>query len=163
MPGNGRRRTARRGSKPAETGEHAAPGAADGETTVQRLDKWLWFARFAKTRTLAARLVEGGKVRVNREKILKPAQNVRIGDVITAAVSGRVRVVKIAAPGMRRGPADEAQGLYEDLTPPLDPPQAPPQGEARKPSRPPGAGRPTKRERRKLDALRTSAGDADKT
>lgn len=157
MSRNGQPRTA----KPAETAERTAPEPAESEASAQRLDKWLWFARLAKTRTLAARLVEGGKVRVNREKILKPAQNVRIGDVITAAVGGRVRVVKIAAPGMRRGPADEAQGLYEDLTPPQETSEAPPQGEARKPSRPPGAGRPTKRERRKLDALRTSAGDTD--
>ncbi len=131
------------------------------EPPGQRLDKWLWFARFAKTRTLATRLVEDGKVRVNREKILKPAYTVRPGDVVTAAVSGRVRVVKITEPGGRRGPAEEAQGLYEDLTPPVEPQSQAPGNPPMTPARPPGAGRPTKRERRKLDAARSQAVSED--
>jgi len=130
--------------------------ASREKTPAQRLDKWLWFARFARTRTLAARLVEGGKVRVNREKILKPAQNVKMGDVITAAVGGRVRVARITSPGVRRGPADEARGLYEDLTPALDEENA--DGESPT-GRAAGGARPTKRERRKLDAARARAGE----
>ncbi len=153
MPRQSRKRLVREPS-----GRSSAPaGQVDAEkTATQRLDKWLWFARFARTRSLAARLVEDGKVRVNREKILKPAQNVRAGDVITAAIGGRVRVMRITAPGARRGPAEEARALYEDLTPPAEP--ATSEKTPARPTRAPGAGRPTKRERRKLDAARAEAG-----
>lgn len=143
------------------------PDAAAGcqtdqpELPTQRLDKWLWFARLVRTRSLAARLVEDGKIRVNREKVLKPAQNVRPGDVITAAVGGRVRVVRIAEPGQRRGPAQEARTLYEDLTPPAEPANAEPEKMATAPTRASGAGRPTKRERRKLDAARARTGNGE--
>ena len=84
---------------------------------TQRLDKWLWHARIVKTRSLAAQLVAGGKFRVNREKILKPAYAVKCGDVITAAVFGRVRVLQISGFSKRRGPPGDAQALYVDLTP----------------------------------------------
>ncbi len=114
-----------------------------------RLDKWLWFARVVKSRTLAAGLVEDGKVRLNRERTTKPSQDVRVGDVLTIAVGPRIRVLEVAALGTRRGPASEAQGLYIDRSPPMRvaPPQAP-SGE-----RPSGAGRPTKRDRRHIDRL----------
>ena len=125
----------------------------------QRLDKWLWFARVVKTRTLASRLVTDGKVRVNRERIDKPSQTVRAGDVVTAAVNRRVRVLRIVAPGKRRGPAREAADLYEDLTPVDE--QTPAATGAAKvgeaastPARTPGSGRPTKRERRETDRLK---------
>jgi len=154
VPRQGRKRATR--PQQAKPEPEAARQADPQEPPTQRLDKWLWFARFARTRSLAARLVEGGKVRVNREKTLKPAQNVRPGDVITAAVGGRVRVVRITEPGTRRGPAEEARGLYDDLTPPDETPQ--PAAETA-PARAPGAGRPTKRERRKLDAARAGAGE----
>jgi len=117
----------------------------------QRLDKWLWFSRIVKTRTLAARLVLGGKVRVNRSRIAKAAHLVRTGDVITAMLNGAVCVLRVEGLGVRRGPAAEARELYADLTPPS---QA---GTGRRPHgiglglRLPGAGRPTKRERRELD------------
>jgi len=119
----------------------------------QRLDKWLWYARLIKSRTLAARLVEDGKIRVNRERVDKPAHQVKPGDVLTASVHERVRILKVLAPGVRRGPAAEAACLYEDLTPP-------PAVDAIKPSdqrmarREPGSGRPTKRERRQTDRLK---------
>lgn len=144
--------------------EEASAGSEAAEPVTQRLDKWLWFARLAKTRSLAARLVEGGKVRVNREKILKPAQNVRSGDVITAAIGGGVRVVRIAAAGSRRGPASEARELYDDLTPARESrPDARNTETASPPARASGAGRPTKRERRHLDAARARASNADDT
>ena len=85
---------------------------------TQHLDKWLWHARIVKTRSLAAQFVEQGKFRINREKVLKPAHNVKAGDVITAAIFGRVRVLRIAGFSLKRGPAAEAQALYVDLTPP---------------------------------------------
>ncbi|MCZ4350985.1 RNA-binding S4 domain-containing protein [Roseovarius aestuarii] len=113
-----------------------------------RVDKWLWQARFFKTRALAARVVSGGHVRVNSTRISKPASMVRPGDVLTFAQGRDVRVVSITALGTRRGPAPEAQGLYTDLSPPE--PRAP---QTPVPSNPgyEGKGRPTKRDRRKLD------------
>ena len=89
---------------------------------TQRLDKWLWHARVIKTRSLAAQLVEQGKFRINREKVLKPAHTVKTGDVITAAIFGRVRVLRIAGFSPRRGLAAEARALYIDLSPPDDGP-----------------------------------------
>jgi ribosome-associated heat shock protein Hsp15 len=89
----------------------------DGEEPgrTQRIDKWLWHARFVKTRGLASRLVSDGKVRVNREKIAKPSHAVRSGDVITATIAGRVRVARVLGIGERRGPPLEARLLYQDL------------------------------------------------
>ena len=81
----------------------------------QRLDKWLWFARFAKTRTLAAKLVTSGFVRVNGERIESAAKALAVGDVITLALSRTTLVVRVEALGTRRGPAPEARTLYSDL------------------------------------------------
>ncbi len=81
----------------------------------QRLDKWLWFARFAKTRTLAAKLVTAGFVRVNGQRVDNAAKAVAVGDVITLALSRTTAVVRVDHLGLRRGPAPEAQGLYTDL------------------------------------------------
>lgn len=81
----------------------------------QRLDKWLWFARFAKTRSLAAKLVAGGHVRVNGARATNAAKAVRVGDVLTIAAPHGTAVVRILAEGTRRGPAPEAAGLYEAL------------------------------------------------
>jgi ribosome-associated heat shock protein Hsp15 len=84
---------------------------------VQRLDKWLWFARIVKSRTLAAQLVQDGKVRINRAKVAKPAQSVRRDDVLTIVIRGNVQVLRVVAPGARRGPPAEARLLYELLSP----------------------------------------------
>jgi ribosome-associated heat shock protein Hsp15 len=80
-----------------------------------RLDKWLWHARFFKTRGLAALAVAEGVVRVNAKRVVKPATSVSVGDGLTFVTGGRVQVVRILALGARRGPAAEARGLYEDL------------------------------------------------
>ena len=95
-----------------------------------RLDKWLWQARFCKSRGLAARLVTDGVVRVNASRVVKPATAVHVGDGVSFALGGRVRAVRVRALGARRGPAAEAQALYADLDAP--PPAAPlePDGEA---------------------------------
>lgn len=85
---------------------------------TQRLDKWLWHARIVKSRSLAAQLVLKGKFRVNREKITKASFLVKAGDVITAALGGRVRVLQVSGFSAHRGPPVEAQALYLDLTPP---------------------------------------------
>ncbi len=111
-----------------------------------RIDKWLWHARFFKTRTLAAKLVGDGKVRVNAERVTKPASNVQPGDVLTFPQARTVRVVRILALGQRRGPASEAQTLYEDI--------APAQASQPRPVPAPryeGKGRPTKKDRRALE------------
>ena len=86
------------------------------EAGFQRLDKWLWFARLAKSRTLAARLVEEGQVRVNRVKAEKPALTIKPGDVLTLSLGTQIRVLRVLNPGTRRGPAAEASTLYEDVT-----------------------------------------------
>lgn len=80
-----------------------------------RLDKWLWYARLYKTRTLAAKLCDGGRIRVNGTIVGKAHYPVREGDVLTFVWNGRVRVLRIAALGVRRGPAVEARTLYVDL------------------------------------------------
>ena len=116
---------------------------------TQRLDKWLWFARVTKSRTLGAQLVQDGKVRVNRAKAAKPSHTVRSGDVLTIAIRGNVEVLKIVAPGARRGPPPEARLLYEVLSSGGNKSQAHP-GAA---DRARGTGRPTKRDRRLTDRL----------
>ena len=122
----------------------------------QRIDKWLWFARLVKTRTLAQKLALSGSVRVNREKVAAASQLVKAGDVLTIASARGVRVLKVLAPGARRGPAPEAQLLYEDLSPaPALAPAAP----APAADRAPGTGRPTKRDRRALDKLQATVDD----
>lgn len=82
---------------------------------TQRIDKWLWFARVVKHRTLAATLVESGHVRLNHAKILKPAHLVKVGDILTIAIHDTIRVLKVKDPGIRRGPFAEACQLYEEL------------------------------------------------
>lgn len=82
---------------------------------TQRLDKWLWHARFFRTRTLAADMVGRGKVRVNAKIIKKPAYAVGEGDTLTIIKSGAVRLVHILGVAERRGGAPEAQTLYEDV------------------------------------------------
>jgi len=117
-----------------------------------RIDKWLWHARFFKSRTLAAKAVGGGHVRVNRQVVRKANAMVQPGDVLTFPLGPHIRVIEIVALGERRGPAPEARTLYTDL----DPPQprtaatAAPAAERRDP----GSGRPTKRERRETDRLK---------
>ena len=96
----------------------------EGTQQTLRIDKWLWQARFFKSRSLAAGLVSAGKVRVDGQPISKPGRGVAVGHVLTFPQGRRIRVVKIAQLGTRRGPASEALSLYEDLSP-EPPPQAP--------------------------------------
>lgn len=124
----------------------------------QRLDKFLFFSRAVKSRTLAQKLIEAGAVRVNSERCLHSDLKVGAGDVLTLQVHGRLLVWRIRDAGERRGPATEAQTLYEDLSPPPLPrePAPPLFGQ-----RDPGAGRPTKRERRDIDRLQDGDDDED--
>lgn len=108
---------------------------------TQRLDQWLWHARFFKTRGLATKLVSNGHVRVDGTRVSKPAHSLRAGVTLTFPQAKRIRIIQVDALATRRGPAPEAQALYTDLTPP----------EAEKPPVNPrfeGKGRPTKKDRR---------------
>lgn len=117
-----------------------------------RVDKWLWHARFFKSRGLAGDAASSGSLRLNGVRVEKASQQVRAGDVLTFPKAGQVRVIRVDAIGSRRGPAPEAQALYTDLAPPEpSAPRAPSVAE-----REAGAGRPTKRERREIDAMRRS-------
>lgn len=80
-----------------------------------RIDKWLWQARFFKTRSLAAGVVSSGHLRLNGARMAKPGHDLRPGDVLTFPQAGHIRVVRVLAPGTRRGPAEEARTLYADL------------------------------------------------
>jgi ribosome-associated heat shock protein Hsp15 len=81
----------------------------------QRLDKWLWFARFAKTRSLASKLVTEGFVRLNGQRVENPAKALAVGDVLTVAAHHTTAVVRVEALGERRGPAPEARRLYSEV------------------------------------------------
>lgn len=110
-----------------------------------RIDKWLWYARFFKTRGLSAKLVSSGRLRVNSEPVCKPAYQVKPGDVLTFPQGKDIRVIRIDALGERRGPATEAATLYTDLSPPeknrTDVPENP---------KFEGKGRPAKKDRRQI-------------
>jgi ribosome-associated heat shock protein Hsp15 len=82
----------------------------------QRLDKWLWCARFMRQRSDCAALVAEGSIRINRQPTVKPHARLRIGDVLTIPVRGQVRVIRVAALAVRRGPAPEAALLYAEVT-----------------------------------------------
>jgi ribosome-associated heat shock protein Hsp15 len=125
---------------------------------LQRVDKFLWFARFYKSRTLSAGMVADGRVRINGERCEKPSTLVKLGDVLTFPAGGRVRVVKVLRGGERRGPASEARLLYEDLTPPPEP-VAP--EDAAPASRDKGSGRPTKKERRSISVFTRGGAEDD--
>lgn len=115
----------------------------------QRLDRWLFFSRAVKSRTLAQKLIEAGLVRVNSERMLHTDHKVGPGDVLTMTIHTRLLVWRILAPGDRRGPPAEAATLYEDLSPPPVPRAVTSQHAVREA----GSGRPTKKERRDIDRL----------
>lgn len=116
-----------------------------------RIDKWLFFSRLLKSRSLAAELANSGKIRVNKQKIDKASYLVKADDVLTISYNQRIKTIKIVALGERRGPAVEAQQLYQDLTPveTAEEKLARQALEAQTQTGP----RPTKRDRRQLDNL----------
>ena len=105
-----------------------------------RADKWLWQARFFKTRSLSAKLITGSHLRVNSDKVMKTSATVQIGDVLTFPQGNHIRVIQVDGIGTRRGPASEAQTLYTDLSPPQPRDIGKPYAER--------GGRPSKAERR---------------
>lgn len=120
----------------------------------ERLDKFLFFSRALKSRTLAQKVIETGAIRVNSERTDKSDYKVGAGDVLTMAIHGRIVVWKIVDAGTRRGPASEAMTLYEDLSPPALPRAERSPYEAAIAPRDEGTGRPTKKQRRETDRLR---------
>ena len=88
---------------------------SEEDPTTRRLDQWLWFARFVKSRSLAVRLCTGGAVSVNGEKARKASRAIRPGDLLALRLGKSRRSVRILALGDRRGPAPEAHGLYEEI------------------------------------------------
>jgi ribosome-associated heat shock protein Hsp15 len=120
----------------------------------QRIDKWLFFSRIAKSRTLAQEWVEGGHVSVNGEKVRRSSADVRVGDRLEVVAERRTYILVVKAPGARRGPYEEARLLYDDESPPQERLTLFEQAQ-----RAPGAGRPEKKDRRALDQLRGDAGD----
>ena len=126
-----------------------------GEASL-RLDKWLWYARFFKTRALATKAISGGRFRLDGEVMSKPHRAAQPGQVLTFMKADRVRVIRIVALGSRRGPATEAVNLYEDLSPEVPRPDAGAKSSGLVfESRERGAGRPTKRDRRATQNLKS--------
>jgi ribosome-associated heat shock protein Hsp15 len=117
----------------------------------QRIDKWLFFARMVKSRSLAQLYVQNGSVRINGERVVQPSHGVKTGDRIELSLERRDIILIVRAPGERRGPFEEAKLLYEDLTPPPDETKRLTPFEQA--LRAPGSGRPTKRDRRAIDRL----------
>lgn len=114
---------------------------------TMRIDKWLWHARFFKTRTLATRLAAAGNIRINGQKQTRASASVRVGDVLTFPLNRNIRLIEIVALSTRRGPAAEAQALYSDR----DPPTTKKRQEKiieQSAFREAGSGRPTKKQRR---------------
>lgn len=118
-----------------------------------RIDKWLWYARFFKSRTLARKLCASNRLRLNEALIGKAHATLKAGDVLTFPKEHEIRVIKVIALGHRRGPASEAATLYEDLEPPMPKSRDHEKKPAAPGSRDHGAGRPTKADRRALDRL----------
>lgn len=112
----------------------------------QRIDKWLWHARVVRTRSAAAVLAASGHVRINGQRVDAPSRVVRPDDVVTVALDRTVRVLRVLGFAERRGSANEARVLWEDL----EPSSRAQDREHRPALREAGTGRPTKRERRDI-------------
>ena len=118
-----------------------------------RLDTWLWYARFYKSRSLSSKAVLSGKLRVNSNKIIKPASKVKINDVLTINHINMVRIIQVQSLGSRRGPASEAQKLYNDLSGDIT--DASKTKRVSEKSKKETNKRPTKKDRRILDKIVT--------
>ncbi len=117
----------------------------------QRIDKWLFFTRMAKSRSLAQGLLNSGHVKVNGASIRQPSFQVKPGDRVEIALERRNVTLVVKSGGARRGPYEEARQLYEDLTPPRE--ESERLTALEQAQRIKGSGRPTKKERRETDRL----------
>jgi ribosome-associated heat shock protein Hsp15 len=118
-----------------------------------RLDKWLWAARFFKTRSLAQQAIAAGRVKLNETRV-KPAHELKVGDAIVVRVADFQWLITVKALSDKRGPAPEARKLYEESTDSQA--ERARRGDLRRWGAEPSAGlkgRPTKRDRRRLDSL----------
>lgn len=138
------------------TAPPSAAGRAAGGGDTLRLDKWLWHARFFKSRTLASAFCEAAGVRIAGQPVRKAHYPLRVGDVMTFRHGPHIRILKVVALSARRLSPALARDLYEDLAPPPprgerppDPPDPPASG-----ARAPGSGRPTKAEGRAIARLK---------
>jgi ribosome-associated heat shock protein Hsp15 len=135
---------------------------AGAQNARLRLDKWLWYARFFKTRRAASKAISGGRFRLDGMIMNKPHRQALCGQVLTFTQGNRVRVIKIAALGSRRGPSSEASGLYNDLTPaPNLPSRAVKATQPEFEARSKGSGRPTKLQRRATDWLKAKTNESE--
>lgn len=121
---------------------------SDDNDIRQRIDRWMWCARFFKTRSIAARFVGTGKVRVNGTRVTKAAHQVRPGDVLTFPLGDRIRIIEVVTFVEKRGSATIAATLYDDQSP-----LAPPKGKD-KPVNPSPEAAPDSRARAKLRELK---------
>lgn len=121
------------------------------EDERQRIDRWMWCARFFKTRSIAARFVGTGKLRVNGTRVTKAAHQVRPGDILTFPLGDRIRVIEVLAFVEKRGSAKIAVTLYDDQSPP--PPER--KRDAQPPDNPKPEAAPDSRARAKLRQLKT--------
>lgn len=125
----------------------------DEKSDVHRLDKWLWHARFYKTRSLATAAINGGKVHLNGERV-KPAHRVRVGDKVSLALQGIVAEFDVKGLPLRRGAAAEAQQHYAETASSMERrDKLRDQQRLAQLTRPRPEGRPDKRDRRRLMRL----------
>lgn len=122
----------------------------------QRIDKWLWHARFYKTRSIAQKQVATGKIRVDREKISSPSRKVSAGNVLTITRDRDIKIIEILGVADKRGPYSEAQLLYNDMSPPKPEKQKQEQTKESM-SRIQSKGRPTKHQRKQIMAMKRNS------
>jgi len=129
---------------------------AETSNLSQRIDKWLWHARFFKTRSIAQKQVSTGKIRVNSEKISSPSRKVIPGNVLTITRERDIKIIEILGIADKRGPFSQAQLLYNDLSPPK--PEKQKQVQTRESmSRIQSEGRPTKHQRKQIMAMKRNS------
>lgn len=122
----------------------------------QRVDKWLWHARFFKTRSIAQKQVVTGKIRVDSEKISSPSRKVIPGNVLTITRERDIKIIEILGIADKRGPFSQAQLLYNDLSPPK--PEKEKQEQTKESmSRIQSEGRPTKHQRKQIMAMKRNS------
>lgn len=122
----------------------------------QRIDKWLWHARFFKTRSIAQKQVTTGKVRVDSEKISSPSRKVLPGNILTITMSRDIKIIEIVGIADKRGPYIQAQLLYNNLTPPK-PEKSNVEQTMESMSRIESEGRPTKHQRKQILAMKRNS------
>jgi ribosome-associated heat shock protein Hsp15 len=127
-------------------------------TRTQRIDKWLWHARFFKTRSLAQKQIASGKVRVDKDKISNASRQIKPGNVLTITLERDIRIIEIVDLAERRGPFSAAQLLYNDLSPPK-PEKKKLKDTAEYMSRIESDGRPTKHQRKKILAMKRNSSE----